>query len=190
MRNINKQAKKGYTLIELLLALGIIAVLAVGIFMLYPKVSSSYKSQAEASNINTIRAAVNSLYASSANFNGLDTETAIKAKVFPESMIVSDTVVNNGFKGEVKVGASDVSPSGSKDSAFTIAYGSVPANECVKIVSSVASGFYKVTVDNGGAVEEGQSSGTVVKDDGVALDVAKLTTACKGSKNSITFVAL
>ena len=82
MKKIKKLKKKnGFSLIELLLVLGIIAALAITAFMIYPKVSASNNAQTEATNINTIKASVTSLYSSSPDYTGLDTEVGIKSKI-------------------------------------------------------------------------------------------------------------
>ncbi|EOZ4665291.1 prepilin-type N-terminal cleavage/methylation domain-containing protein, partial [Enterobacter asburiae] len=43
----NIKSKKGFSLLELLLVLGIIAALVVAAFIVYPKVQASQRSQAE-----------------------------------------------------------------------------------------------------------------------------------------------
>lgn len=186
MKNLRTQNKKGFSLIELLLVLGIIAALAITAFMIYPKVSSSNNAQTEASNINTIKASVSSLYSSSPDYNGLTTEVGIKSKIFPDTMVnTAGTAALNTFKGPVTLATSAESPSGVADSAFTISYEDVPSAECVKIVSAVASNFYKVTV-GGTTVKEttAGSAGTA------SVDVAKLTAACATGDTTLVFTSL
>lgn len=67
MRKIIKQ-KKGYTLIELLLALGVIAILAVGIFYLYAKVSDDMVVNKVNNEVLELSAAVNEVSDSPAFF--------------------------------------------------------------------------------------------------------------------------
>lgn len=61
---MNKQIKKGISLLELVLVLGIISALVVAAFIVYPKVQASQRAQAERNNIATILAGVKSLYTS------------------------------------------------------------------------------------------------------------------------------
>lgn len=61
---MNKQIKKGISLLELVLVLGIISALVVAAFIVYPKVQASQRAQAERNNIATIQAGVKSLYTS------------------------------------------------------------------------------------------------------------------------------
>lgn len=61
---------KGFSLLELLLVLGVIAALIVGAFIVYPKVRNSQSIDAEAKNIATIRSGILALYASQATISG------------------------------------------------------------------------------------------------------------------------
>lgn len=45
--NNKRKSKKGFSLLELLLVLGIIAALVVAAFIVYPKVQASQRAQAE-----------------------------------------------------------------------------------------------------------------------------------------------
>lgn len=56
--NYKRKSKKGFSLLELLLVLGIIAALVVAAFIVYPKVQASQRAQAESNNIATIQAGV------------------------------------------------------------------------------------------------------------------------------------
>lgn len=182
--------KNGFSLIELLLVLGIIAALAITAFMIYPKVSSSNNAQREASNINTIRASVSSLYSSSPDYHGLTTAVGIKSKIFPDTMVnTAGTAALNTFKGNVTLATSSFSRSGFvRDSAFSIIYEAVPSAECVKIVSAVQSNFYSILVGKT-AVKDNRGSGTTVAVGEVAVDVAKLTTACAAGNITIQFIS-
>ena len=174
--------KKGFSLIELLLVLGIIAALAITAFMIYPKVSSSNSAQTEASNINTIKASINSLYSSSPDYSGLTTDVALNSKVFPETMVNSaGTAALNTFKGAVTIDTSNGSPSNAANSAFTITYAAVPAAECMKIVSAVQSNFYKVSV-GGTTVKSGAFTPSI-------FNLTTLSTECAKGNSTIVFTA-
>ena len=82
----NRKSKKGFSLLELLLVMGIIAALIVAAFIVYPKVQASQRSQAESNNIATIQAGVKSLYSSTSNYTGLTTSVAIQSKIFPDNI--------------------------------------------------------------------------------------------------------
>ncbi|HBW1078773.1 type 4 pilus major pilin [Klebsiella quasipneumoniae] len=179
----NRKSKKGFSLLELLLVLGIIAALVVAAFIVYPKVQASQRAQAESNNIAAIQAGVKALYTSASSFTGLTNSVAVQAKIFPDNMLSgsgSAAKPINAFKGNVTLAADKTGPSGADGSSFTIIYSNVPAAECTKIITAVAGNFYAAGVGNVG-------NGNV-KTAGEVLDVAKTAMLCQNGGNSNTLV--
>lgn len=181
----NKKSKKGFSLLELLLVLGIIAALVVAAFIVYPKVQASQRAQAESNNIATIQAGVKALYTSASSFTGLNNSVAVQAKIFPDNMLSgsgSAAKPINAFKGNVVVASADTGPSAATGSSFTITYKNVPAAECTKIITAAAGNFYTAGV------------GTVgnVKPAGGVLDVAGTAKQCQngGNDNTLIFTSI
>lgn len=175
--NSKRKSKKGFSLLELLLVLGIIAALVVAAFIVYPKVQASQRAQAESNNIATIQAGVKALYTSASSFTGLTNTVAVQAKIFPDNMLSgsgSSAKPINAFKGNVVLDAASTGPSAAAGSSFTIVYAGVPAAECVKIVTAVAGNFYITAIGN-----------KVVKPAGGILDVAATAAACTNSLSNI-----
>ncbi|GKW19627.1 hypothetical protein PEC302107_13560 [Pectobacterium araliae] len=182
-----RKSKRGFSLLELLLVLGIIAALVVAAFIVYPKVQASQRATAESNNIATIQAGVKSLYAAASSYSGLSTPIAYQAKIFPDNML-NGSVPVNAFKGNVVIGTSTDSPSGAANSAFMITYLNVPASECAKIVSGVGANFYSVAIGTGAAA---LTSGNVRKASS-DIDMARVASMCDtgGNSNTITFTSL
>ncbi|UQY51077.1 type 4 pilus major pilin [Salmonella enterica] len=106
--NSKRKSKKGFSLLELLLVLGIIAALVVEAFIVYPKVQASQRAQAESNNIATIQAGVKALYTSASSFTGLTNTVAVQAKIFPDNMLSGTGNAAkpiNAFKGNVTLAA-------------------------------------------------------------------------------------
>ena len=177
----NRKSKKGFSLLELLLVLGIIAALVVAAFIVYPKVQASQRAQAESNNIATIQAGVKALYTSASSFTGLTNSVAVQAKIFPDNMLSgsgSSATPINAFKGNVVVASADTGPSAATGSSFTITYSNVPAAECTKIITAAAGNFYTAGVGTAGNVKAA----------GEVLDVAKTATQCESGGNSNTLI--
>ncbi|TCL43328.1 prepilin-type N-terminal cleavage/methylation domain-containing protein [Raoultella planticola] len=177
----NIKSKKGFSLLELLLVLGIIAALVVAAFIVYPKVQASQRAQAESNNIATIQAGVKALYTSASSFTGLTNTVAVQAKIFPDNMLSgsgSSATPINAFKGNVVVASADTGPSAATGSSFTITYSNVPAAECTKIITAAAGNFYTAGVGTAGNVKAA----------GEVLDVAKTATQCQNGGNSNTLI--
>lgn len=132
--------EKGFSLLELLLVLGIIAALIVAAFIVYPKVKSSQSVDAEAKNIATIRSGILALYAAQANITGNVTNSvAINANIFPDNMLVKSggtvTDVLNSFGGKVTL--STTNWASFNKIVVNIKYDNVPKDICVKLVTAV-----------------------------------------------------
>ncbi|HAH2526726.1 TPA: prepilin-type N-terminal cleavage/methylation domain-containing protein [Escherichia coli] len=180
----NKKSKKGFSLLELLLVLGIIAALVVAAFIVYPKVQASQRAQAESNNIAAIQAGVKALYTSASSFTGLTNSVAVQAKIFPDNMLSgsgSSAKPINAFKGNVVVASANSGPSAAQGSSFTITYSNVPAAECTKIITAVAGNFYAVGAGDVG----GEGS---LKAAGEVLNVARTAMQCQSGGNSNTLV--
>lgn len=145
MKRINK---KGFSLLELLLVLGIIAALIVAAFIVYPKVQDANRAAAEAKNISALMAGVKSLYSGQANYKGLDDQVAYKAKIYPDNMVIGNgTNFVNSYSGTVSVEASANTSTGEDDSGFRIKYTLLPTITCAKIITEVGSNFYEINAN-------------------------------------------
>ena len=187
----NKKSKKGFSLLELLLVLGIIAALVVAAFIVYPKVQASQRAQAESNNIATIQAGVKALYTSASSFTGLTNSVAVQAKIFPDNMLSgsgSAAKPINAFKGNVTLAADKTGPSGADGSSFTITYSNVPAAECTKIITAAAECTKIITAAAGNFYTAGVGTAGNVKAAGEVLDVAKTATQCESGGNSNTLI--
>jgi len=175
-----RKNKKGFTLTEVLLVLGLAAIIIIIIFMSYPKVRASQQVEAESKNIAAMQAGARSLYSSTANYAGLTNEIAIKANIIPDNMLQNSdgSTILNAWKGDVTIKSDGNTHSGEDDSGFYIRYVRLMPEACSKLVTSVAGSFYEINVN-----------GTTVKDSGGQLDIQKTTTACSitGSGNYVLF---
>ncbi|EEZ6550363.1 type IV pilus major subunit protein BfpA [Escherichia coli] len=181
--NNKRKSKKGFSLLELLLVLGIIAALVVAAFIVYPKVQASQRAQAESNNIATIQAGVKALYTSASSFTGLTNTVAVQAKIFPDNMLSGTGNAAkpiNAFKGNVTLAAAATGPSSATGSSFTITYDNVPAAECVKITTAAAGNFYTAKVGS-----------KIVKASDGTLDVAATAAACNNAtSNTLVFTSI
>lgn len=181
MSKINRK-RKGFSLLELLLVLGIIAALIVAAFIVYPKVRTSQIVDAEAKNIATIRAGLLALYSATSNISGVNNTVGINAQIFPDNMLVksggtvSDVV--NGFKGKVSLSSTNFVSMGKV--VFNISYANIPQEACVKLVSAVAPSMAIISVNGNYAKSELSN---------VDWDVATASSACTagGAISTIIF---
>lgn len=155
MKFASTQNKKGFSLIEMLLVLGVLAVLLVAAFVVYPRVRDASRANNEVTNLTAIKASINNLYATKGgNYAGLNTGVANQARAFPTSMnsgTFTGTAVTSswGAKVAVDVTTADLVVGGTTvpaGRAFTVSYDDVPDGVCLGLVSGAAGNFSQITV--------------------------------------------
>lgn len=140
--------QQGFSLIEVLLVLGIIAVLAIAAFVIYPQVMSSSRANSEQSNIMTIAAATKNLFNGRYGTTGTNLLPVVnQARGIPNSMnggdFTSGSVISSAWGGGV---ALETAASASGGSAFAITYQDMPFDICQKLIPGVLPNFDSVVV--------------------------------------------
>lgn len=168
---------KGFSLIEILLVIGFIAVAIAAVFVVYPKVKASSNASTEITNIATITSGLQGTFASSNNYNGLTTATAIQSQVVPSSMI-QGTNVFSSFGTNYTISTATVGGVADHSMRFSV---SIPKEACPKFLNAAAAydqvGYW--------------ATPTFVKDKytgDVAITIAETATACAGDLNTIVLV--
>lgn len=148
-----KNNKKGFTLVEILLVVGFIAIASIGIYVVYNKVNSGGKANAEARNLDVLRAGIKNLYGANNNYNGINAQIVDQAGITPDVMNTNPTITNS-FGGAVTIGAVNLGTG--TNNGFAITYNNVPPDVCAKLVPTAGAQFDQVTIGAAGA-------GTVAK---------------------------
>lgn len=191
----NPHKKQAFSLIEMLLVLGVLSILLLAAFVLYPQLRDSSQANKEASNLASIKAVINNMYLTQGNYQGLMTGLANQARAFPASMNegnygnVTSSAIRTSWGGRVQVDNIDyeISLRGASsrvlapNHSFVIRYFNVPVNICLKLIPSAAGNFDSILVGSG-------SNDTDVLNDN-SLDMEALTTACKGDAIQIAFIS-
>lgn len=171
--NLKNKKQNGYTLVELLIVLGLIIVFTLGTYVAYNMVKNSGSANTEARNLDTLRAGVKNLYAGSSVYTLLSGAVLNDGRMTPDSMraipyVVGDDKINNSFGGAVTVLPSTLGTGGGANNGFAITYNRVPGAVCSRLVTTGGVGFDQVTV-----------AGVVVKKFGTsALNIPLTTTNC------------
>lgn len=175
LKKIKKQ--KGFTLLELLAVLIIIAILGTGLYFVMAKVTSSSDAKAEDKNVQLIASALRTTYGNTASYSGLtaSVQQLITSGVFPAS-IVSGTTLANKWGGAITIASYSVSPG--TDNYFDITEASIPRDICNKMASLTASSFPLVNIN-----------GTPFKTATVTNpDPSTSVTLCNNQTNTLDFI--
>ena len=105
---LSKKKNKGFTLVEVLLVVGFIALAGIGVYTLYSKVQMSNTALAEGKNLDTIRAGVKNLFGGTQNYTDVKNAVLNDARITPDTMRpipynAGDTSITNSFGGAVTV---------------------------------------------------------------------------------------
>lgn len=118
-------AQRGATAFEILLYVGLVALLVVGVFGIYQLAFGSSKVQTEKQNMQAIIGQVNNLYGTNRDFGTANITTVLaNTKAAPAPMIVG-TGLKNSWNGAVTV-------TGNSDT-FTVQTAAVPQKECIEL---------------------------------------------------------
>ena len=194
-----KSFNKAFSLVELLLVLGVIAALLVAGFIIYPQVRAKNQAKTEASNILMIQANVRTIFATrQGNYNGLgdgigasDSGIANQARVFPTSMnngdYSKDAPIRSSWGGNVVVWKRPqvTTPMGTlpMSRSFGIMYTNVPNDVCVHLLPALGSAFSSIAV---GDLTAGQESTRVeVVTSSGTLDPTAVGRACTNTPGII-----
>lgn len=176
--------RKGFSLIEMLLVLGVLAVLLIAAFVVYPRVRDASRANNEVANLTLIKANIQNMYASTmGDYKGLDTEKANNAKVFPQSMnagVYTGAGISSTWGQPVRVNmmyGADADLAVNK--GFTIEYIAVPSAICLGMVSASANMFNDIRVGSGTVMLYGSLPRR--------LDVDAATKECSAETPNVTF---
>lgn len=166
-----KNSKKGFTLVEILLVVGFIAIASIGIYVVYQKVDAGGKANTESRNLDTIRAGVKNLYATAGNYAGLVQANVVSAQLVPESMVQPDASLRNTFGGTVTIAPSGTDALG--NGGFDITYPNVPTAVCIKLAPNAAAQFDRLLIGS-----------TLIKSPAQqAINPADIVTGCTSAAN-------
>lgn len=140
--SINRMKNKGFSLIEILLVIGIIAVLAIAAFIIFPQVQASSRANTEQSNIMTMAAGVKNLF--NGRYAGLTDGIAIDGNIVPASMHDGASTITSSWGGDATL-----APSGTGNTLFTITYTALPTEVCLKLVPGLVQNFESITLPAG-----------------------------------------
>ena len=159
---------QGFSLIELLLVLAIIAALAVAAFIIYPRVQAGRQASFETQVLSAAQASTKSLF-TQGDFRNLTTAAALNGKFFPTSY-TNGAALQNQFGGAVTAGPiTDITTAPPVQAAaaavlprpyFGFTYTSVPSEVCVRMSGGAAGNFGAMVIN-----------GTVVKNAYLAVPV-------------------
>lgn len=147
--------KKGFSLIELLLALAIILIITISAFLIYKKVRFNSDIQRESERASMIESGVRELYRSQPQYAGIDSRVDMthilkEAQILKESEFNKDGQIISAWGGIVKL-----TPARRNDnfsiggSAMILEFQNTPRDYCIAFISKVYGMSTEIGVNDG-----------------------------------------
>lgn len=176
MRNVRKQKKQnGFSLIELMLVLVVIALLVFGAYVLFGTTQEGARSDQAQKDLLGLTAGAKRVCNRPGQCTTLTEANLITAGQAPKDM-VNGTALQSPWGGAVTLVVGDLGTG--TNNAFVTTFNGVPRAECNTFVSAVQNNFGKIVI-----------GGTSVKDVGTAYDSAAAITACDNDANTLVFTS-
>lgn len=170
--------QRGFSLIEILLVLGVLALLLVAAFLTFPQVRDRNYVNIENQRLMQSVAVVKNLYVSKGNYIGLTTDVANQARAFVteanQGNYAAGQEIRNSWGGIIQM-----RPNATNPAMMEVSYGAVPPDACQKLATGVAKNFKEVRVET-----------TVVwrESDQENVDVTGIVEACNAQPVGSTVV--
>lgn len=152
MKSIQRN-QGGFTLVEILLVLGIIAILAIAAFIIYPQVQASNRANTEQSNLTAITAGTKNLFGSTRDYGPATNAVLNVARVFPAGMnggkFGSTDTVSSSWSGSVTVTGDTclgVSSAAANTRCFQVLYAGMPSEVCSKLVPGLLTNYKLIKI--------------------------------------------
>ena len=181
---------EGFTLIEILLVLAVVAALVLMAFVIFPRMRASQMANEEMQVISSAQAVIKSNY-NTGDFSGLSVGVANLSGFFPKEMQGPTVATLNSRFGPILVsGSTDLAIADAAPPApyYRIVYYTVPRDVCSRMVANAVNNFDAVFV--GSTLPATTVAGAAVKNDftGVALDEALIASKCNAT--ATVFIAM
>lgn len=151
----------------------LVGALVIACLAAFPSIMRTGTSleNVEAQRLSVISAGIKNLYASRDDFNGLNNQLVLAAKIIPDDMPVQGGFIRNGWQGDVAI------VPGRDPSMFAIAYSGVPAKACLKLGTGIGADFKSLSI--GGVVIFERKAMPDGRSDFDPIDPVKVAAACQ-----------
>lgn len=177
-----KKLNNGFSLIELMLILGIVILISSSIFFYYNKVKSNNEVVQESTILANISAGIKQVYGGKTNYTGLNNLVLINSGVANEKSVTNYVTgtMQNMWHGPIII--STASLLGLTNNFYNIQYNNVPSEACVKFILGSERLFSRIDVN----LLVLKAYGT----EGMPLDVGATALACSAGINTINFIGV
>lgn len=163
---------KGFTLVEILLVVGFIALFAIGLYVIYEKVKSGNMMNSAVKQVFMLKDGIKKSYDDKQSYAGITNTSISNTKSVPVTMVdpSNSTHFISALGGDITV--STISVGTATSNGFRITLSNVGQDECGRFITTAGTDFEQVTV-NGVVVKNYSGS--------APLNVALANQSCNNS---------
>lgn len=171
----------GFSLIEVMLVAGGLALLSGAGFMIYRNAATGADVRTEQANIQAIAENADKVHGALGSYASLTTTQAIADRLVPVSMVAGSGLVSRFGQPVLLEPAAIPGCNGPKPAAgLRMTYEAVPARACVKFVQAASEGMWDVAVSGASVfTHRAPSLGCTAPPEPVRLDTGAAITACE-----------
>lgn len=136
--------QRGFTFIELMMAVAIISVAIITIVSTYSSARLQSQIKTEMANMQAIVATAQGAFASQPNYGDLSNDILLKSNGFPSQM-VNGTSVTNSWNGAVTVSKAGV-PAAPELTKIMVTYDNTPTPACIALANALAKSTDQIWV--------------------------------------------
>lgn len=167
---IGVRRERGVTLMELIAAVAVMAILVVGALTLYNAASTGSNSTQILRDVTGLQTATKSLYAGQSGYGTASlNDTLINFKAVPSNWSINGSTITHSLNGTATVTGAG--------SQFTVALANLPKDVCIKLLSNASAGWASYVTD-------GDTTGSAFP-----VDPAKASTSCSKDENLVTMTS-
>lgn len=170
-----QNGKKGFTLIELILILGLITLAIIAIYTVYNKKRTDVLVKNQTIYLAQLAQGINGAFSSTTNFTVLNPTNVIATRVVPTAMIESPTVIRNLFGGTVTFSGTNGTPP-----IFSITLNGIPQEACSLLATTPFADNSRLVSVNSTPIK---TAGAVASSTSVSTAVA----LCANNVNTLEF---
>lgn len=173
---IRKKKNLGFTLLEIMLTVGIIAIISIGIYSFYNKQSENAKIVTLTNYLNVIDSSLKNSFSSSTDFTLLNNSFLINSNIIPTEMVQNTTTINNLFGGQIVLASATVSAV----PGYSLTFDKISPDVCTKLSTTQFSAKVQEIVINGTTVKTANGPLTPTQ-------IAQIAANCVNTNNTIVF---